>query len=207
MSRLPDNPIIYCISEGLADGGNFAQTRERIAARIRVGRRGGVNLFQIREKKLPASLLFDLAAEAVAAARDSGVKLLINGRADIALAAGADGVHLPADGVPAAELRRAFPPGMIVGVSTHTLKEAIAAREAGADLVTFGPVFSSPGKGEGIGLRCLAEVCERLAPFPVIALGGVDEHKAAAVIENGAAGFAAIRYLNECLELGKTAGF
>jgi thiamine-phosphate pyrophosphorylase len=199
VNRLLDKPVVYCISEGLADDSNFIQVKRGIVTRIENAARCGVTLFQIREKKLSAAKLFELSEEAANATRSVGVKLLINGRADIALAAGADGVHLPADGIPAADLRRRMPKNFIIAVSTHTPDEAVAARDAGADLVVFGPVFESPGKGGGVGLDKLAVVCEQLDPFPVVALGGIDEGRIEGVMARGAAGFAAIRYLNECL--------
>lgn len=203
MNASLDKPIVYCISEGLADNGNLLQARHEMITRIRNAAACGVNLFQVREKKLSAADLFDLSKDAANAAREAGVTLLINGRADIALAAGADGVHLPSDGVPASEVRRGVPDTFIIGVSVHTLDEAAAASQAGADLATFGPVFESPGKGEAVGLEKLAEVCKRLAPFPIVALGGIDETRVKDVLGRGAAGFAAIRYLNECLASNK----
>ena len=85
----------------------------------------------------------------------------------------------------------------IVGVSIHAAQEGLTARSDGADFVTFGPVFTTPGKGDPQGLESLRSVCKLLDPFPVIALGGIDESNYRDVIENGAAGFAAIRFLNE----------
>lgn len=203
MSRHLDKLIVYCISEGLADGNSFDSLKREIVALIGNAGRCGVTHFQIREKKLSAARLFELSEESAAAAKATGVKLLINGRADIALAAGADGVHLPADGIPAGELRRNVPIGFIIGVSVHTLEEAAAAKEAGADLVMFGPVFSSPGKGQGVGLDSLARTCKRLSPLPVVAVGGIDEDRIASVLDHGGSGFASIRYLNECLASGR----
>jgi thiamine-phosphate pyrophosphorylase len=203
VSRPLDKPIVYCISEGLADDNNFGQVKQEIITRIKNAGRSGVTLFQIREKKLSAARLFDLSSEAADATRRIGVRLLVNGRADIALAAGANGVHLPSDGLPAAVLRRHVPEDFTIGVSVHTLDEAVAAKEAGADLVTFGPVFESPGKGIGVGLDALGMVCDRLGSFPVVGLGGVNETRIGSVLECGAAGVAAIRYLNECLASGK----
>ncbi len=93
-------------------------------------------------------------------------------------------------------MRRSFPDNFIIGVSTHTLEEAENARQNGADFVTFSTIFSSPNKGEAQGIEKLSEICEKLKPFPVIALGGIDETNYKSVLENGARGFAAIRFLN-----------
>lgn len=202
MSRLPHKPIVYCISEGLADDSNFPQIKEDIIGKIRHAAACGVSMFQIREKNLSASKLFELSRAAALAARETGVVLLVNGRADIALAAGADGVHLPADGLPAAELRSSMPEGFIIGVSTHSTEEVTAAKAEEADFAVFGPVYASPGKSDVVGIEALAKICRQVEPFPVIALGGVNESNADEVLRHGASGFAAIRYLNDCLFRG-----
>lgn len=199
---VPDKPIVYFISEGRADEKNFPTIKEDLAAKARNAAECGVNYFQVREKRLSAARIYELTSAIVDAARPSGVKVLVNGRADIALAAGAAGVHLPADGLPAADLRRCVPAGFVIGVSTHSLAEAVAAKVGGADLVTFGPVFPTPGKGPSVGLEALAEVCAACEPMPVLALGGVDGSHVDQVLGSGAAGYAAIRYLNEVLARG-----
>jgi thiamine-phosphate pyrophosphorylase len=123
--------------------------------------------------------------------------LLVNDRADIALAANADGVHLTSLSLSAETIRRSFPKDFIVGVSAHKIEEAEIAKKQNADFVTFSPVFSSPGKSEPQGAEKLREVCERLKPFPVVALGGINETNFAEVLEAGARGFSAIRFLND----------
>lgn len=197
-----DTPIVYFISEGRADEKNFSEIRDDLVAKVRNAADRGVNYFQIREKRLSAARLFELAAAVTEAARPSRVKVLVNGRADIALAAGAAGAHLPADGVPAAELRKHVPPGFLIAASTHSLAEAASAKNSMVDLISFGPVFETPGKGPAVGLEALAEVCEACAPMPVVALGGVDGSRSDQIMNAGAAGYAAIRYLNEMLTPG-----
>lgn len=122
--------------------------------------------------------------------------MLVNDRADTALAANADGVHLTEKSISAETIRRDFPANFIIGVSTHSIETAEKAKKQGADFVTFSPIFASPGKAEPKGLEKLKEVCEKLKPFPVIALGGIDETNYKSVLEKGASGFAAIRFLN-----------
>jgi thiamine-phosphate pyrophosphorylase len=158
-----------------------------------------VSYFQIREKRLSASRLFELTRAVTEAAGPAGAKVLVNGRADIAIAAGAAGVHLPGDGVPAGPLRRYVPPGFVIAASTHTLAEAIAAKNSLVDLITFGPVYETPGKGPAAGLEALAGVCQACAPTPVLALGGIEGARVGRVLEHGAAGYASIRYLNDML--------
>jgi thiamine-phosphate pyrophosphorylase len=99
--------------------------------------------------------------------------LLVHGRADVALAAGADGVHLPSHGLAPKTVRRFAAPPLVVGASTHSLAEARTAAESGADYVVYGPVFETPGKGPPVGVAALAEVVAALE-IPVFALGGID---------------------------------
>ncbi len=197
MSLHLENPAIYLITKGEARPSNFADKRREICEIIRVAVEEKVALIQLREKRLPARLLFELACEAAAITRRSATRLLVNDRADIALVARADGVHLTASSLPTDVIRNNFPTDFIVGVSTHTLEAAQIAVENGADLVFFGPIFETPGKGQPQGTAKLAEVCEKLRPFPVIAIGGLDETNFRSVLEAGAVGFAAIRALND----------
>lgn len=150
----------------------------------------GIGAVQIREKDLDDRALFGLARLA-RAALPPRTRLLVNGRIDVALAAGADGVHLPADGVPTAALRARFGPGVLIGRSTHRVEEVERARDEGADYVTFGPVYATPGKGAPAGLGELARAAA--AGLPVYALGGVTLERLGELAAAGASGVAAIR--------------
>lgn len=153
----------------------------------------GVGAIQLREKDLSDLEILDLATRLRDAFPPPG-RLLVNGRFDIALAADADGVHLPASGLPAAAVRRAVPAGFLVGCSTHDLDELSVARRAGADYATFGPVFPTPGK-EGLATRGLDGLrrAARLG-LPLFALGGITSAEAIhQVARAGAAGVAGIR--------------
>ena len=152
----------------------------------------GVDMIQIREKDMAARELLEAARAAVALARPRGTKILINSRVDVALAAGADGVHLPADSAAPGHIRRIMPVGFLIGVSCHRVEEVIAAEREGADFVVFGPVFPTPLKSEPAGLMRLGEAA-RAVSIPVIALGGVDEVNAADCLAAGAVGIAGIR--------------
>lgn len=197
MKRPLEKPITYLITKGDADFDNFKSKKNEILGLIGLAAEAGISLVQIREKNLSARSLFVLTQEAVEITRKSRTRILVNGRADVALAAGADGVHLPADGLPANVIRRSFPPDFLIGVSTHSVEEALNARSNEADFVTFGPVFESPGKGKPQGLEILNGLSASLQPFPVIALGGIDESNYASVLKSEASGFAAIRFLNK----------
>jgi thiamine-phosphate pyrophosphorylase len=156
--------------------------------------RAGVDAVQLREKEIDDRALLALARAARAALDGHSTRLLVNGRADVALAAGADGVHLPADGLPAAPLRSLLSPGMLLGVSTHSLAEVEQARRDGADYVVFGPVWETPGKTAAAAPPGLAALAAAAAVgIPVYALGGVTLDRFAAVAAAGAAGAAAIR--------------
>ena len=150
--------------------------------------RGGAGV-QLRQPDLGGRQLLERARALAAICARFGAPLLVNDRADVALAAGADGVHLPARGISAAEARAL---GLkLVGVSAHSPADVARAAREGADLAVFAPVHDTPGKVPQ-GEAALAAAC-RAAPIPVFALGGVDETNAARCIEAGAAGVACIR--------------
>lgn len=189
-------PLIYLITEGKATDENFAEIKSEIINLIKIAVRAKVSIIQIREKRLSARFVFELAREAAKITRLTKTKILINDRADIALAARADGVHLTTKSVSAAAIRRAFPLDFVIGVSARSAGEAETAKIQGANFATFSPVFHSPGKGESHGIEKLKEISDRLKPFPVLALGGIDETNWRTVLQSGASGFAAIRFLN-----------
>jgi thiamine-phosphate pyrophosphorylase len=145
-------------------------------------------MIQVREKDLPAADLFALVCKVRDLAAGSKTRVLVNDRLDIALAAGIDGVHLPANGLPAERVR---PLIKLLGVSTHTVEEAIAAERAGADFIVFGPIFESPGKS-AVGLEPLRKVAGSVK-IPVLAIGGITVDNAGEVLNAGAAGIAGIR--------------
>jgi thiamine-phosphate pyrophosphorylase len=148
----------------------------------------------LREKDLGGAALLALARDLRAVCRRAGAVLLVNDRLDVALAAGADGVHLPAAGVGPAEARRLLGPGALVGVSCHSAAEVARARDAGASYATFSPIWDTPSKrayGAPVGLAALAEAAG--LGLPLVALGGVTADNAGAAFAAGAGGVAAIR--------------
>ena len=158
----------------------------------------GLDAVQIRERDLPARTLTDLAIACCRRAGDGTTRILINDRIDVALASGAAGVHLRADGPPAsrvssfAKATEDKPGRWLIGRSTHSLDEIAAGQDA--DYLIFGPVFPTPSKPAGSptagldGLRA-AVAASRV---PVLAIGGIDVTNAGACLDAGAAGIAAI---------------
>lgn len=201
---LSRRPLIYLITGGTLTVENFPEKSGETLRIIAQAVDAGIPLVQLREKNLPAKLVFELTERAARMTRNSETGLLVNDRADIALAAAADGVHLTSASLPTEIIKQNFPADLVVGVSCHTPEKCLAAKNAGADFVTFSPVFESPGKGVPQGLDALREVCDNLKPFPVIALGGIDQTNFEAVL-SVAAGFAAIRFLNDAGNLRKLA--
>lgn len=153
---------------------------------------GGVDVVQLREKDLSGGELYDLAAGLRAALRE-GALLLVNERADVALAAGADGVHLPEHGLPGKAVRDMVGEGHIIGRSVHSVDAAVRAEQEGADFVEVGTVYetaSKPGAAPA-GVELVSAVA-RSVQVPVLAIGGITAENAAEVIEAGANGIAVI---------------
>ena len=192
LGAAPDSPVDPTVDE----------TGE-LLAKVRLAIQAGADWVQIREKDLPGRALLDLTRDSIAAA--NGVaRVHVNDRLDIAIAAGAAGVHLGGESLPAGHVVRwcrsgNAPPRFEIGVSCHSLDGAREAERAGASYVFFGPVFNTPSKqafGPSQGIQRLAEVCAAIR-IPVIAIGGVNEETAAACIRAGASGIAAIRMFQE----------
>jgi thiamine-phosphate pyrophosphorylase len=162
---------------------------------IREAAAAGVDLIQIRERDMVDGALADLTRAAVEAVRGTSAKVLVNDRLDVALAAGAAGVHLRADSFGASQARTIAPPGFVIGRSVHDVDEAARTEaEGGCDYLIMGTVFPSGSKPSGhepSGLSALRDVCARVR-LPVIAIGGMSIGHAAAVKAAGAAGVAAI---------------
>lgn len=208
MSLPLQQPITYLITSGETTqqtrpgDRDFSQLLNLIAAAAAAH----VNLIQLREKNLSTRVLYDLSLRAAEITRGSNTRLLINDRADVARSTGAAGVHLAAGSIEASVIRRTFGDDFLIGVSTHSLEEARAARDARADFAVFGPVFETASKrayGEPLGLEKLEQVAGTLRQFPVLALGGVTLENTAGCFRAGAAGVAAIRLMNDPDQLAR----
>lgn len=147
---------------------------------------------QLRARSLGDRKLLALAHELRAVTRARGARLVINGRPDVALAAEADGVHLPERGLAPEEARRLLGARSLIGVSRHDEAGLARAERAGADYGTLSPFAASPGKGEPLGAERFAAACSRTG-LAVLALGGVGREQVPAAVDAGAAGVAVIR--------------
>lgn len=200
-------PLRCAITDLCGAGCNSASSRRsRFVEQMRRWASQSVDFVQLREKSLDGGELLALARAAMDVLRHAGAgttRLLVNGRPDIAAAAGAHGVHLPSrpGELTPPQVRRVFAaarrPDPFLSISCHTAAEVFGARKAGADLILFGPVFEKRAAGElvaeGLGLGRLSEAAALAQPFPLLALGGVTAENAPACLAAGAAGIAGIR--------------
>ena len=205
--------LLYYITDRRLFSGDEAERRERLLAKIAEAAGSGIEYVQLREKDLSGREFECLARGVMERIRASGSKtqLLINSRTDIALAVGADGVHLRASDISPKDVRTIWREANgakdpVVAVSCHTEAEVIAAKQSGADFVVFGPVFEKSELAEihVAGLQGLRSACRH--NIPVLALGGVTLTNAHSCVEAGAAGIAGIRLFqkNEIEEMVKT---
>ena len=203
-------PILYLITRGAATevttpaAPEFAHILSQISAAVAAG----INLVQIREKQLTARVLFELVELASELTRGTNTRLLVNDRSDVAVSAGADGVHLTSQSLDAETIRKTFGEEVLIGASTHSLAEARSAQEQGADFIVFGPVFETQSKtlfGPPAGLERLSEVVRELRDFPVLALGGISATNAQDCFVAGAQGISGIGLFSETETLKQVA--
>jgi|SRR5579864_747844 len=179
---VPSPPLLV-----ISDRGQARRPLVEVAA---AAFRGGCRWFSLREKDLPAYRRRELLGGLVALGRRYNATVMAHEDLDAVVAEGAGGIHLPAGGNLAAARRRL--PFWLIGISAHAPQEAAAQLAAGADYVTLSPIFltsSKPGYGPALGLDALTEAA-RLAPGPIVALGGIDESNIAACLAAGAGGIA-----------------
>jgi len=189
-------PLTCMITAGECTDDNFRYTASTLLRSIDAAARGGVSMVQIREKKLSASYLFELAKSARSLTLTAETRIIINDRADIAIAADCHGVQLTSTSVEPEVIRKAFGERLEILVSVHSKEDVVAARKSGADMVLLAPIFATSGKS-AIGLGMLRDVCEANIGYPVIALGGIDKSNYKDTLEAGAKGVAGIRCFQE----------
>ncbi len=156
--------------------------------------KGGLQALQLREKDLSVRQLYATACRLRELTSRYGARLFVNDRLDVALSVEADGVHLAGTSIPPRAVQRVTGGKMLIGVSAHTLEEAIEAEREGADFLTFGPVYKTPSKkkyGPPVGIEKLKEVAEKVS-IPVFGVGGIKIEKVSEVLKSGAQGVALI---------------
>ena len=200
-------PKIYPITDTRISGLSHLEQVRRLIA-------GGATLIQLREKNAPAGEFYDAAVESIAFAREHGVKIVINDRVDIAVASGADGVHLGQDDLPPDQARRLLGERAVIGFSTHSVEQAREAIGLPVDYIAIGPIFGTTTKDNPdpvVGLEGLIAVREAIGEFPLVAIGGITQANTRTVLNAGANSVAiisgllrdsgeiesAMRYLND----------
>lgn len=170
--------------------------------------KGGVRAIQMREKDMGIPELLKMADKLRDLTKQFNASFFVNDRFDIAMAVGADGVHLTQNSIPAAAVRRTVKKKLLIGVSTHSLKEAREAEKGGADFITVGPVYRTPSKlkyGKPIGLDTLKKITSRIS-IPVFAIGGIKSSNIKHIKEAGAYGAAMIREVLASNNINRKAG-
>jgi thiamine-phosphate pyrophosphorylase len=184
-------PKLYPITDRRLSGLSHA---EQVARLIE----GGATFIQLREKHLSPREFYSEAEEALKVARASGAKLIVNDRADIALALGADGVHLGQDDMPPRAARSLLGERAVIGFSTHSVEQAIAAARLPVDYIAVGPVFATTSKERPdpvVGLEGLRRVREAVGSVTLVAIGGVTRENGPSVLAAGADSVAVISAL------------
>jgi thiamine-phosphate pyrophosphorylase len=171
---------LYVLLGGKQCGGSIRETARAAIA-------GGADAVQLREKDIPDSQLLAMAAELRELTDETGRIFIVNDRPDIAAIVGADGVHLGQHDLPIAETRHLLRPGAIVGRSTHSLEQARAAANEGADYISVGPIFPTQTKDAGppVGVELIRQVAQAVT-LPIVAIGGITADNARSAIEAGA---------------------
>jgi thiamine-phosphate pyrophosphorylase len=181
-------PKVYPLTDVGLTGLTHAEQVRRLA-------KGGASLIQLRDKKSGPYVFYEAAKAAVTAARECGVKLIINDRVDIAAAVGAGGVHLGQDDLPVEAARKLLGPQAIIGLSTHNLSQAQFAIRQPIDYLALGPIFSTSTKDDPapeLGLEGFRQIRKKLGEFPLVAIGGITANQALDVLQAGANSIAII---------------
>jgi thiamine-phosphate pyrophosphorylase len=184
---LRDFRLYVIIDKKSARGRDLVMVAEKAVA-------GGADVIQLREKDWPAREIVEAGRAIRKAITKDKALFIINDRPDIALAAGADGVHLGQDDIPVADARAIMGKDKIIGLSTHSLEQAVEAQQSGADYIGVGPVFSTPTKpgSEPVGLELIKNV-KNISRLPFVAIGGINAANVGDVIAAGASRVAVVR--------------
>ena len=175
-------PKIYPITDARISGISHAAQVQRLVD-------GGARVIQIREKTITADTFYDDVGEAIRIAHSAGARIIINDRVDIAIALGADGVHLGQDDLPPDEARKMLGDKAIIGFSTHSIEQARAAVQLPIDYIAFGPIFRTDSKIDtepSVGLEMLRRLRSEIGSMPLVAIGGITAGNLRGVLDAGA---------------------
>jgi thiamine-phosphate pyrophosphorylase len=181
-------PRVYPLTDVRLTGLSHAEQVELLSL-------GGASLIQLREKQMPALEFYEQAEAAVAVAARIGIQLIINDRVDVALAVGAHGIHLGQDDMPPEAARKLLGADAVIGFSTHSIEQAIAAAKLPIDYLAIGPIFATTTKSDTspvLGLEGLRVVRQAIGDFPLVAIGGITHANAREVLQAGADSVAVI---------------
>ena len=184
-------PRVYALTDVRLSGRSHAEQVELFS-------RGGATFVQLREKQLPPVEFYYQARDAVAVAKQRGVRLIVNDRVDLAQAVGAHGVHLGQDDLPPEAARRLLGPDAVIGYSTHNVEQALAAARLPISYLAVGPIFQTTSKTDTspvLGLDGLRAVRRAIGPLPLVAIGGITHANARSVVDAGADSVAVISAL------------
>ena len=175
-------PKIYPITDVRISGISIPDQVERLIA-------GGAMFIQLREKQASLRDFYESVARSIGIARAYGARIIINDRLDIALASKADGVHLGQDDLPCTHARRILGGNAIIGISTHSPRQALAAIQLPIDYIAIGPIFPTSTKerpNAAVGLEGLSKTRSLIADFPLVAIGGITSSNLKSVLDAGA---------------------
>ncbi len=183
-------PKIYPITDTAISGISHGRQAEKLIA-------GGARLIQIRDKAASSRDLYAASVEAMKVAANTGCLIIINDRVDIALACGAAGVHLGQDDMPVTEARKLLGTGAVIGLSTHSVEQALEAVELPLDYIAIGPAFTTATKEQpyaAFGPEGIRKVRKAIGTFPLVAIGGINSENLESIFEAGADSAAIISY-------------
>lgn len=193
---------IYLVTDPALSAGRDEETVIREAARL-----GGIDLVQFRSKKLSKREYFQQATHLASVCRELGVPLLLNDHVDIAALIDCDGVHVGQSDLHPRDVRRLLGPDKTIGLSTHTVEQALAAQESGADYINIGPVFPTATKDTPVipvGLDMVADVAA-VTRLPLTTMGGIKHGNAAAVVASGADRVAVVTAITQADDVAQAA--
>ncbi|MCB9497488.1 MAG: thiamine phosphate synthase [Fibrobacteria bacterium] len=196
-----DHVRAYLVTDPRLNGGRDEETVIRAAAS------GGINLFQFRSKHLSKREYFAQATRLAAVCRELGVSLLLNDHVDIAALVDCDGIHVGQSDLHPAQVRALLGPDKTIGLSTHTVEQALAAQESGADYINIGPVFATATKDTPVvpvGLEMVRAVTA-VSHLPVTTMGGIKHGNAGSVVAAGANRVAVVTAVTEAPDIARAA--